>query len=307
MKILVFGSLNIDKTYRLASLVKPGQTIAAKSLELYCGGKGFNQAVAFSRAGSDIYFAGAVGSDGEMLTQALEKEHIRLDYLLRMPGESGHAVIQVDDAGRNSIIILAGANGEITKAHIDETLAHFTAGDFILLQNEISHGAYLLKSAKERGMIVALNPSPIDKEILQWDLSLVDYLVINEVEGAALADTQDEKAVLERLHQRFPSTNILLTLGKSGAVYLSSDGQQTRGAAYPVKAVDTTGAGDTFAGFFFSELLRGSSPAYALRVAAVASGIAVSRKGAAASIPTRAEVDPVCRQAEESWARVEGE
>lgn len=295
MKKLVFGSLNIDRTYRVPHFVAPGETLSAEKMELFCGGKGFNQAIAFARAGEELYFAGAVGSDGDMLVQAMEKDGIHLDHLLRVPGPSGHAVIQVDESGQNCIIILPGANGEITEAYIDEALSHFEAGDLVVLQNEISSLAYLMKRAKEKKMVVAFNPSPFNEAVRACDFSQVDYLLVNEVEGAAIAAAEDPDGILDALHGQYPQMNVVLTLGSQGSMYMTRDGQKNAGSIYQVKAVDTTAAGDTFTGYFLSEILAGSDADRALKIAAIASGISVSRPGASPSIPYREEVEQVYR------------
>lgn len=296
MKKLVFGSLNIDRTYQVPHFVLPGETLMSEKMELFCGGKGFNQAIAFARAGEKMSFAGAVGADGDLLVQGLEQDGISLEYLRRVNGASGHAVIQVDPQGQNCIIILPGANGGISKEYIDETLSHFGAGDFIMLQNEISNIDYLITQAKNRGMIVGFNPSPWNEKALDCDYSLVDYLLVNEVEGAAVAGSDQPDEILTLIHSRYPNMNVLLTLGSSGSIYMDRTGKRTVGTIHKVDAVDTTAAGDTFTGYFLSDLLNGSSPERSLAIAAIASGISVSRKGASASIPYRDEVEKVYHQ-----------
>lgn len=296
MKKLVFGSLNIDRTYQVPHFVLPGETLMSEKMELFCGGKGFNQAIAFARAGEKMSFAGAVGADGDLLVQGLEQDGISLEYLRRVNGASGHAVIQVDPQGQNCIIILPGANGEISKEYIDETLSHFGAGDFIMLQNEISNIDYLITQAKNRGMIVGFNPSPWNEKASDCDYSLMDYLLVNEVEGAAVAGSDQPDEILTMIHSRYPNMNVLLTLGSNGSIYMDRTGKRTVGTIHKVDAVDTTAAGDTFTGYFLSELLNGSSPERSLAIAAIASGISVSRKGASASIPYRDEVEKVYQQ-----------
>ncbi|MBR4080389.1 MAG: ribokinase [Clostridia bacterium] len=293
MKILVFGSLNIDKTYALAAFVQPGQTVSARGMEQFCGGKGFNQAVALRRAGQEVFFAGAVGADGGMLLEALDANGIDRTFVKQTQGATGHAVIQVDDQGGNCIIILAGANGAITAEDADRTLAHFGAGDLIVLQNEISCVPEILRLAREKGMTVAFNPSPCDEKIAACDLSAVDYLLINETEGAALTGQDAPGEILDALRKRYPRMCTVLTLGSEGAVYQDADGTRLVCGAYPVKAVDTTAAGDTFTGYFLSGMLRHGDAAKALRTASAAAGIAVSRKGAEPSIPMIAEVEAI--------------
>ena len=291
MKMVVFGSLNIDKVYSLEEFVRPGQTISASKMEQFCGGKGFNQAVALSRAGNEVFFAGAVGQDGGMLLDTLDANGINRDCVKVTEGATGHAIIQLDKAGGNCIIILAGANGEITEADVDTTLGNFGEGDLIVLQNEISCVPYILRRAHEIGMVVAFNPSPYDAKIAGCDLSCVDYLLVNEVEGAEMAGCTDANAILDALHSCYPELNIVLTLGGEGSVYQNRHGARFTCGVHKVEAVDTTAAGDTFTGVFLSEILRHGDEAQALRTAAVAAGIAVSRKGAEPSIPQMAEVE----------------
>lgn len=291
MKMLVFGSLNIDKTYSMGNFVQPGQTVSALKMEQFCGGKGFNQAIALRRAGNEVYFAGAVGQDGGMLLEKLDENGIDRSCVKVTKGATGHAIIQVDRTGQNCIIILAGANGEITEADVDETLSHFSAGDLIVLQNEISCVPYILRCAHEKGMVVALNPSPYDGKIAACDLGCVDYLLVNETEGAGMTGKNETDDVLSALQQQHPALNIVLTLGGAGAVYQSRDGLRVFRNANKVQAVDTTAAGDTFTGFFLSEILRHGNAAKALEIATAAAGIAVSRKGAEPSIPMINEIN----------------
>ena len=293
MKMVVFGSLNIDKVYSLEEFVRPGQTISASRMEQFCGGKGFNQGIALRRAGNEVNFAGAVGRDGGMLLETLDRNGIHRDHVKVKDGATGHAIIQLDKTGGNCIIILAGANGEITEADVEKTLADFGAGDLIVLQNEISCVPYVMRRAREKGMIVAFNPSPYDAQIADCDLSCVDYLLVNEVEGAGMAGCTDADAILDTLHRRYPALNIVLTLGGEGSVYQDKHGERFACGIHKADAVDTTAAGDTFTGFFLSEILRHGDAEKALRTASVAAGIAVSRKGAEPSIPLMAEVETV--------------
>lgn len=290
MKILVFGSLNIDKTYTVDAFVRSGQTISAYRMEEFCGGKGFNQAIALRRAGNEVFFAGAVGRDGQMLLDSLDKNGIDRRFVRQTKGATGHAVIQLDAHGQNCIIILAGANGEITEADVEHVLADFDAGDLIVLQNEISCVPYIIQSAHERGMTVAFNPAPYDERFEECDIACVDYLLLNETEGMAMTGEAAPVAMLDALHGRYPHLNIVLTLGSDGSMYQGSDGSRLECGIYETKAVDTTAAGDTFTGYFLSEILRHSEPARALKIAAYAAGIAVSRKGAEPSVPFLAEV-----------------
>ena len=290
MRVLVFGSANIDRTYAVEHFVNAGETLSADKMDLHCGGKGFNQAIAFARAGSDVYFAGAVGEDGGMLIDTLKENGVNVDHLKQVPGPSGHAVIQVTPEGQNSIIILAGANGEITHEDVDQVLKAFSSGDLVVLQNEISSVDYIIDQAKERGMIVALNPSPFNEKNKSYDLSKVDYLLVNEVEGALLTDCDDPKKMVGAIHAMYPNANVVLTLGCAGSVFVSAFGTVLSSGIYQTEAVDTTAAGDTYTGFFLSEAVKSGNIEAALKTAAIASGISVSRPGASQSIPSIQEV-----------------
>ena len=291
MKTLVFGSLNIDRTYRVEHLVRPGETLSARRMDIFCGGKGFNQAIALARAGAEVSFAGAVGEDGGLLLDALDRNGIDRKNVLILPGSTGHAVIQVDDGGQNSILILAGANGCISRERIEEVLSSFGAGDLLVAQNEISHIADLLSLARGRGMCVAFNPSPCNEKVAACDLNDVDILLINETEGAALSGQTESQAILCALHSRFPRMEIVLTRGGQGSLHTDETGQVTPCGIYPVQAVDTTAAGDTFTGYFLAARLAGKPVREALLRASVAAGIAVSRHGAEPSIPVLQEVE----------------
>lgn len=290
VKYLVFGSLNIDRTYSVSHFVEAGETMAAAGMELFCGGKGFNQAVALARAGKEVYFAGAVGMDGQMLLDALRADGIDDRYIKRTAGSSGHAVIQVDPAGQNCILILAGANGEISRSDVDAVLEDFGEGDLIVLQNEISQVDYILTQAARKKMIVALNPSPCDDRIAAYDLACVDYLLVNEVEGCALTGLEEPEAIGICLQQKHPQMNVVLTLGSRGAMYFGADGSRYGSGIWRTNAVDTTAAGDTFTGYFLAQITGSGDAALALTQASIASGISVSRKGASPSIPMREEV-----------------
>ena len=297
MKILVYGSLNIDRTYSVPHFVRAGETLAADGMELFRGGKGFNQAISLARAGAGPAMAGAVGEDGDFLLDPLKAEKIDISRIKKTAGASGHAVIQVDRDGHNCIIILAGANGEITPADVDAVLKDFEEGDVLVLQNEISSLDYLICQASKKGMKIVLNPSPITDALLSMDLSAIDYLLVNETEAAALAGAGEAEEsplqTLGRLAAKYPQAGILMTLGHHGAIFRDLGGAQTECGIYPVKAVDTTAAGDTYTGYFLAEYLHSHDAAIAMRRAAVASGLSVSRKGASPSIPYLAEVDAV--------------
>ena len=206
-----------------------------------------------------------------------------------MDEKSGHAIIQIDRRGENCILVYPGANHCFTEAKVDEILSDFNEGDLLLLQNEINLMDYIVKSAHERGLKIALNPAPFNDKVKAIDLSLIDYLVVNEIEGCDLANEEDESKVIDTLKSMYPQTHILLTLGSKGCLYTQGE-MVIKQEAYKVEAVDTTAAGDTFIGYFIAGLVEGYEIKECLELAARASSITVTRKGSSSSIPTIEEV-----------------
>lgn len=290
MKLLVFGSINIDDVYRLHHLVQEGETVDSQSYQRSEGGKGLNQAIALAKAGADVYFAGAIGGDGTYLLDFLSSFGVRTDYIQKLDVPTGHAIIQVDDEGRNCIILYGGANRCISPEIIDGILLNFGAGDCILLQNEISSLDYLIDAAHRKGMTILLNPSPITEKLKSDPLDLVDVFILNEIEGYGLTGKTDEDDIIDAMLERFPSCRVLLTLGEKGSVY-GDAARRLRQAAIPADAQDTTGAGDAFTGFFVHAILLGETVAHAMETASQAAAIAVSRFGAGRAIPYKDEVE----------------
>ena len=290
MKILNFGSLNLDYVYSVDHFVAEGETLASSVRNTFCGGKGLNQSVALARAGARVYHAGCIGPEGGMLSEMLLCAGVNVKHVKEVDTPTGHAIIQVDPKGRNCILLFGGANQCNDPAYIDEVLTDFDAGDWLVLQNEISSLSHLIASAKQKGMIVVLNPSPFDKSLIDAGLGSVDYLLLNETEGKQLTGYEAPADILKAIRASFPTLKVVLTLGKDGCIYDDTQTCVSHGI-YDVKAVDTTAAGDTFTGFFISAISQGASPADAIRRASAASAIAVSRPGAAPSVPTSDEVD----------------
>lgn len=291
MKILNFGSLNLDHVYTVPHFAAPGETLAAQRFETLCGGKGLNQSIAMARAGGQVWHAGCVGaSDGGILVGELERSGVDTSLIRRLDCPTGHAVIQVDQTGQNSILLFGGANQAVTPEQIDHTLDHFSPGDLLVLQNEISSIPYLIDAACKQGLTIALNPSPMTDDLLSLPLEKVSFFFVNEIEARQLCGgEQDEERCLELLPRQYPNSRIIMTLGSRGCVYRDARQRLTQ-PAYPVHVVDTTAAGDTFSGFFLAQTASGVPAKQALDIASRAAAIAVSRKGAAPSIPTIEEV-----------------
>lgn len=290
MKVLNFGSLNIDYVYDVDHFVQPGETISSNNLEIFHGGKGFNQSIALSRAGITVFHAGMIGDDGEELLLALKDEGIDVTNVRICESKTGHAVIQIDKTGQNSIILYGGSNQHISKEFIDEVLDSFSKGDIILLQNEINNIDYIINKAYEKEMFIAFNPSPINGKIGLLPMGKVNWFILNEIEGMAITGETDKNKIAESMLQKFPESKIVLTLGEDGVLYLDKNQRHSFGV-YNVKVEDTTGAGDTFTGYFMANLIQGNPIPLVLEKASRASALAISKKGASNAIPTKEQVE----------------
>ena len=277
MKILNFGSMNIDYVYQLPHIVEPGETITAMGLSVNDGGKGLNQSIAMSRAGLEVYHAGMVGSDGAGLVETCRKNGVHTEYIQTVETRTGNAIIQVNDAGQNCIVLFPGANRANTKEHVDEVLSHFGKGDVVVLQNEINLIDYIVDRAYEKEMVIAMNPSPFDQAVMDCDLTKITYFFVNEIEGEMLTGEKDPQKIMAGVLAKYPMSRLILTLGSDGAWYADKDGRCYQEIC-KVKAVDTTAAGDTFSGYFLASVLGGKTPAQALKTATVAYGSTVVGK-----------------------------
>lgn len=290
MKVLNFGSLNIDYVYKVEHFVKKGETIASSELNIFSGGKGLNQSIALSRAGVKVYHAGAVGNDGIYLIEQLNKERVDTTYIKILDSvRTGNAIIQNDNQGDNCIILYGGANHFVTKEMIDETLKFFEEDDYLVLQNEITEIPYLVEKAHKKGMKIILNPSPLNELIFNINLDYIDYFIMNEIEAKQLIENKNSDYLENELSKKFPNSEIVVTYGEKGSTCIINN-NKIKQIAYKVKAVDTTAAGDTFTGYYLAQRIKNKSVKEALDIAAKASAISVTRKGAAPSIPFEIEV-----------------
>lgn len=303
MRILNFGSLNADYVYDVEHFVRAGETISSKSLNRYPGGKGLNQSIALSLAGAEVFHAGQVGRDGRFLVDLLASKGVDTSRIA-VDGEAstGHAIIQRDERGDNCIILHGGANQSLGEGTIGSAFSGFASGDWLLVQNEVNGLGRIVDAGKMSGMRVALNPSPADERLSTVDLGAVDLLVLNELEAAWLCGARLDAGVatLERiLGERFPHATTVLTLGKSGSRCIRASEPVVVQGSYAVETADTTGAGDTYIGYLLAGIVEGEPIEVAMRRAAAASAIAVTRPGAATSIPTRYEVEAFISEREE--------
>ena len=290
MKILNFGSMNLDYIYQVEHFVQPGETLAAREQKMAPGGKGLNQSVALAKAGAEVFHAGCIGIGGEPLKALLEENGVHTEYLYSVDELQGNAVIQVDHSGENCILLYGGSNRMITKEQIDETLEYFSEKDWLVLQNEVSNLEYMIEKAAEKVMKVVLNPSPFEAFLEQLDYNQISWLLINEVEAQQLTGKTEANAVWNTLHEKYPGLCLIMTMGADGA-YCFTPQETIYQEAFLVETVDTTAAGDTFTGYFLQGMTQDLPLKECMEQAAKASAICVSRKGAAIAIPMRAEVE----------------
>ncbi|MCM3364832.1 MULTISPECIES: ribokinase [Bacillaceae] len=289
MKILNFGSLNIDKVYTVPHFVSAGETLSSTNYEEFPGGKGLNQSIALAKAGAKVFHCGKISKDGLFLKDILSESNVNTDWIDENGSTTGHAIIQVSSNGENCILLFGGANKEITIEQINHVLANFSTKDILLLQNEINHLEYIVETAHKRGIKIVFNPSPIDESLTTLDYSKIDYLILNEIEAKSITGEDSTDKIFQQLLSLNNQMKIVLTLGTQGVIYKDSS-QEFSQAVYKVNAVDTTAAGDTFLGYFLSQISQHADIKKALQIASKAASIAVTRKGAASSIPTLKEV-----------------
>lgn len=295
MNILNFGSINIDYVYMVDHIVEEGETISSRDLKTFFGGKGFNQSLAIARAGVDIYHFGQVGKDGLMVKETLFENGVNVDYVsVCEEDRTGNAIIQKDILGNNCIILYPGANRNLQIERIEEAISKFDNNDFIVLQNEVNYLPEIVDLAKEKGMIIFFNPSPLDEKVFEVSLDLIDYFILNEIEamgllGESYKDNISGNEIAKKLIKKFPNSKFVLTLGKKGSIYIDKNTELFQDI-YEVETLDTTAAGDTFTGYFIAGINNGQPIKEVMNNAAIASAIAVTRLGASPSIPKMEEV-----------------
>ncbi|PBJ23946.1 Ribokinase [Pseudomonas sp. ACN8] len=287
----------MDLVTRAPRLPKGGETLIGQSFTTVSGGKGANQAVAAARLGARVSMIGCVGNDayGEALRGALLAEQIDCQAVSTVDGSSGVALIVVDDSSQNTIVIVPGANGELTAEAIDRFDSVIQAADVLICQLEVPDASvgHALKRGRELGKTVILNPAPVSRPLPPDWYASIDYLIPNESEASALSglsvDSLDTAQAAATRLIALGAGKVIITLGAQGSLF--ADGQGFEHFPAPVvKAVDTTAAGDTFVGGFAAALAAGQDEAQAIRFGQVAAALSVTRAGAQPSIPALSDV-----------------
>jgi len=281
--IFNLGSINIDRTYRVPHFPQPGETLVSDSYSKGLGGKGANQSIAIARAGGQVVHIGAIGEDAVWTRDILAESGVIVDSVAVLDSPTGHAIINVDKTGENCIVLFDGANVLLSEGQISAGLSTANAGDWLLLQNEVSGGRFAARLARAKGMKIAYVAAPFDAENVTEMIDIVDLLSVNEGEAAQVC------AALGVSEDEIPVEKLLITRGGNGITFRDGPTLYTQDI-FQVTPVDTTGAGDTFMGYFLSELDAGKDPQEALRVAAAAAAIQITKKGTAEAIPLMDEV-----------------
>ena len=284
MTVWCFRSVNIDHFYQVAHLPGAGETLAASAYRLELGGKGANQSVAAARAGAACRHIGAVGTDGAGALATLESYGVECGAIQRLEGATGHAVIMVDGQGENCILLHGGANRALAIGPALAALEGAELGDILLMQNETAHQAAMAEAAMGRGMEVIYSAAPFDVEAVRAVMPFVNTLVVNAVEAGQL------QAALGCVLEDLPVEAVVVTRGADGASWYARGVDDIHVPALPAHVVDTTGAGDCFTGALAAALAEGQTPEQAMRFAAAAAAVQVSRHGTAGAMPERAEI-----------------
>lgn len=283
MAIWNLGGINADYVYRVPHIPAPGETLDGHSRQVFLGGKGANMSVAAARAGAHVQHIGAVGHDGRWAMDRLMEYGVDTRNIVQIEGDTAHAIIMVADDGENGIMVYPGANRTILESHLQQALTQAKTEDWFVTQNEVNLQVEGAKLAHEMGLKVAYAAAPFDADVTSQMLPYLDFLILNEVEADQLASATG------RGPADLPVKDVIVTLGAKGATWFGSSGQ-THVAAFDVTPVDTTGAGDTFTGYVLAGLDRGHPMEQAMKTAAKAAALMVTRHGTADVIPELSEV-----------------
>ena len=297
-KIAVLGSINMDLVIRCAKLPVPGETLLAESSSEVCGGKGANQAVAANRAGGQVSMIGRVGDDAfaKRLVTNLENEGIDCSQVQVTEGcSSGVAIVTVEESGQNSIMVVSGANGKLSIEDVENARSTIESSDILLLQLEVPLETVLaaIQVAKGAGVKVILDPAPAPKDFPQ-ELLHVDLICPNESEAEALTGirvkTEEHAFAAAKELQRQGAQTVAITMGEHGALLLDQEGSQMI-PSFPIKPIDTTAAGDAFAGALGVYWAEGNPLKEATQFANASGAIAASRPGAQPSMGSRDDIE----------------
>jgi ribokinase len=289
VKVINIGSLNVDHVYQVDHFSRPGESLIARSYARFAGGKGANQSIAIARAGASVSHTGMIGREGEWMLGPMADDGVGVGGIVVGDEAGGHAMIQVTPEGQNSIVVFGGTNQELSTNQVDQALDEAEEGDLVLLQNEINVTGYAIESAAKRGLPIFLNAAPMTEAVRDYPLDRVSVFFVNETEGFELTGQNDPDRIVARMLEQFPGAAIVLTLGPEGSLVADGKGA-ARIAAGDARPLDTTGAGDTYVGYFMAGLCEGMSREQAAALASAAADICVSRAGAASSIPYRREL-----------------
>ncbi len=282
--IINFGSINADLVYQVPHMPRPGETLLALDHAKHLGGKGLNQSVAALRSGGPLRHVGCIAKDDSWIDAAISAAGLDQTYIDRIDTPTGHAIIYVDPDAENEIVIFSGANQCLTMDMVAKALHGLNGPDhWVLFQNETNLTGEIARYAKDHGFKIAYSAAPFSPALATELLPLTDLLVVNETEAAELA-AANHCAVAD-----IAVPMLLVTLGAKGAYLRDATGTLHQNA-YPVQAVDTTGAGDTFLGAFLAQYDAHGNAAQALRFAAAASALQVTGHGAASAIPHKQDV-----------------
>ncbi|MFV0514605.1 MAG: ribokinase [Jhaorihella sp.] len=285
MAIWNLGSINADMVYAVPHLPGPGETLAATGFARFLGGKGANMSVAAARAGARVCHIGAVGADGRWAVERLREYGVDTRHIAVIAESTGHAIVAVDPAAENQIILYPGANRAISEEMLRRALSGAQAGDSLLMQNETNLQSQAARMGRDLGLKICYAAAPFEAAAVRAVLPCLDFLVLNAVEAGQLqAATGMRPAAL-------PVRHVIVTRGAQGARYFDTVSGQSRDfPAIPVRPVDTTGAGDTFAGYVLAGLDRGMPMEQAIGLAMRAAAIMVTRHGTADVIPDLKDV-----------------
>ena len=296
--VVVIGSINADMVARCEALPRPGETVTGSSFSVEPGGKGANQAVAAARIGATVAMVGCIGNDndGNRLLEALVREGIDCKGVARDDSHpTGVALISVAESAENCIVVVPGANHRVTVSHVEAVAPVFANARLVVAQLEtpIEATVAAFELARRAGANTVLNAAPAAAALPRSLLSLVDWLVVNETEAETLAGHPPAGSELAgRAATVLLAAGVgavIITLGSRGVLLATAEGFE-HFPAVPVRAVDTTGAGDTFVGVFCASLARGESVKEAIGLGQAAAAIAVTRHGAQAAMPRRSEL-----------------